>query len=534
MRQLIKIFSIFGKGTAVMLFLSLFSTVIRSQDLPSYADRAFIITDSSIQKNDDIAVVEGGVDENVYLVGPGDQFKISLDDIETLVFDAKINPDGLLLLPKIGMIKLSGLTLRDAKDKIRAEFARKYKSKNIFVTLSGIRRIKIAIYGEVLKKGSKVVLANSRLNDILMDGGFTPVANIRNIKIISKDGGTKYIDLLSFIRLADRNQNPLLEEGDYIMVDKLDKTVSLSGMVKYPGVYEYKEGETYAELLKIAGGYLDAAFLDTIEVIRFADDNHTQNSIRESSGYLISGGFKLQNKDRIVVRTKPLYLQENIVIIDGFVRYPGPYKITEGVTKLSQIIPEAGGFLEKASMKNSYIIRASGESAYDPEFERIKLIPRKDMTDDEYDYLKSKSRQRHGRIVIDFQKVFRDKTDDLILKKNDQIFVIEKKDYITIIGQAVFPGNLEFNPDFSVRDYINIAGGFAWRAEEGKVRVIKGRTGEWVEEDKVIKLEPGDTIWIPEKPQAPKFWDVFKDTLTILGQLATVIAATVAVIISTR
>ncbi|GAB1349727.1 hypothetical protein MASR1M107_19410 [Ignavibacteriales bacterium] len=522
------------KGVAAMLFLSLFLTVIKSQDMPSYADRAFIITDSSTQKNDDLAVIEGGVDENLYFVGPGDQFKISLDDIETLVFDAKINPDGFLLIPKIGLIKLSGLSLKDAKEFIRSEFARKYKSRNIFVTLSGIRKVKISIYGEVLKKGSKVVFANSRLNDILMDGGFTPVANIRNIKIISKNGDTKFIDLLSFIRLADKSQNPLLEEGDYIMVDKIDKIITLGGMVKYPGVYEFREDETFSELIKIAGGFLDAAFLDTIEIIRFEEDNKTQKSVRESVTELSNKAFKLKNRDRIIVRTKALYLQENIVNIDGFVRYPGPYKIVEGVTKLSELIAEAGGFLPKASLKNSYIVRAGGELTVDAEFERIKLIPRKDMTDDEYDYLKSKSRQRRGRIVIDFEKVFKDKTDDLVLRKNDQIFVTEKKDYIIIIGQAVFPGNLEFHADYSIRDYIRMAGGFAWRAEEGKVRVIKGRTGEWIEEDDVVLLEPGDTIWIPEQPQPPKFWEIFKDSLTIIGQLATVIAATVAVIISTR
>ncbi|MBZ0200361.1 MAG: hypothetical protein K8H86_10870, partial [Ignavibacteriaceae bacterium] len=83
-------------------------------------------------------------------------------------------------------------------------------------------------------------------------------------------------------------------------------------------------------------------------------------------------------------------------------------------------------------------------------------------------------------------------------------------------------------------DYIELSGGFGWRALEGDVRVIKAKTGEWIDADDVEKLEPGDTIWIPEDPPGPKFWDVFTTTLTILGQVASVIAATVAVIIATK
>ncbi|MEJ2618469.1 MAG: hypothetical protein P8Z35_26170, partial [Ignavibacteriaceae bacterium] len=100
--------------------------------------------------------------------------------------------------------------------------------------------------------------------------------------------------------------------------------------------------------------------------------------------------------------------------------------------------------------------------------------------------------------------------------------------------QVVNPGNIIYNPKLTVDDYIRLAGGFGWRAEEGDVRVIKANTGEWVDADDVDSLETGDTIWIPETPPGPKFWDVFTTSLTIIGQVAAIVAATVAVIIATR
>ena len=192
--------------------------------------------------------------------------------------------------------------------------------------------------------------------------------------------------------------------------------------------------------------------------------------------------------------------------------------------------------MEDASLADATIFRNSSDSSKDAEYERIKLIPRVDMTDDEYDYLKAKSRQQKGKVVVDFQSLFlkSDFDEDVILKKGDIINIPEKRNYISLIGQVVNPGNLVYNSEFKVQDYINLAGGFSWRAVEGDVRVIKANTGEWVDADDVEQLEPGDTIWILEDPPGAKFWDVFTTSLTILGQVATVVAATVAVIVATR
>jgi polysaccharide export outer membrane protein len=158
------------------------------------------------------------------------------------------------------------------------------------------------------------------------------------------------------------------------------------------------------------------------------------------------------------------------------------------------------------------------------------------MTDDEYDYLKAKSRQRYGKVVVDFNSLFKDGNlnEDITLKRKDVINIPEKKNYISIIGQVVNPGNIIYASNLKVNDYIQLAGGFSWRAIEGDVRVIKVNTGEWVDADDVEFLDPGDTIWVLEDPPGPKFWDVFLTSLTVVAQLAAIVAASVAVIVATR
>lgn len=244
----------------------------------------------------------------------------------------------------------------------------------------------------------------------------------------------------------------------------------------------------------------------------------------------------LNSGDHVVVREIPDYLRDNTVTILGLVAYPGVYQIIDEKTKLSEIVRQSGGFLPNASLIDASLYRKSRTIEFDPEWERLKLMQTKDMNEDEYDYFKSKSRERSGKVVVDFISIFQNQNrdDDVVLRRGDFISIPEKKNYVTLIGQVVNPGKVTYNPHYSIQDYINSSGGFAWRALDSDVRLVRSNTGEWIDEDDVTEILPGDIIWVPEDPPPPKFWDVFTTSLTVLGQVATVVAATVAVIVAVK
>ena len=356
------------------------------------------------------------------------------------------------------------------------------------------------------------------------------------LSVKSKDNAENKYDILTFLRKGDYSQNPYLQEGDVVIIDRSDKMVFISGSIKYPALYEYVEDESFIDFIELAGGLLTDARKDSIEIVRFSDDGMTQYSLYYNYEDLKTSQLKIHNRDHIVIRKIPEYLVGYYVNIEGKIKFPGWYRFTKDKTKLSEIINEAGGFLEDASLVDAYILRPSTEKTDDPEFERLKHILRADMTDDEYDYFKARSRQNSEKVVVDFQKLFRDKdkTEDIMLRRNDYIYIPEKRNYILMLGQVTNPGQIVYDPVYKVDDYIKLAGGFSWRALEGDVRVIKVNTGEWIDADDVERLDPGDTIWIPEDPPGPKFWEVFTTSLQVLGQVAAVVAATVAVIIATR
>ncbi len=504
--------------------------------MPTYPERSFnSFTDSSFAKS--MQASEGIINPEEYKVGPGDNIFISISGIEERNFNLLINHEGYLYIPRIGAVDLRNKTLAEAKQLIRLSLDKNFKNVDIYIALGEVRKIKVSLIGNVSNQSSIILSSNSRLQDLLKSAtGLKSSSDIRNIKIVSKDGTTGSYDLLSFLRKGDFKQNPYLKDGDVVKIERVNKIVSVMGLVLYPATYEFREGETINDLINLAGGLTYKAREDSIELIRFDENGINQFSQYFSYEFIQQNNIELKFSDLVVVRELTTYYDEQWVSIEGKIKYPGVYNIVKDKTKLSEIINQAGGFLEDASLVDATLYRTDADSSYDPEFERIKLIPRVDMTDDEYDYFKAKSRQRYGKVVVDFKGLFKGNqlNEDIILKRKDVINIPEKKNYISIIGQVVNPGNIVYSSNLKVNDYIQLAGGFSWRAIEGDVRVIKVNTGEWVDADDVEFLDPGDTIWVLEDPPGPKFWDVFLTSLTVVAQLAAIVAAAAAVIVATR
>jgi len=514
------------------------------QEMPNYPERTFQggkdslkIKPGNVKDFYTMEATEGSIDPDEYRVGPGDKIFISISGVLEVVHNLVIDQEGWLYIPTVGAIDLKNLTLTEAREKTIIKLNQHYKNVEIFISLVDFRRIKISLTGDVISPSLYVLSANSRLMDLITKSyGLSGTANLRNINVVSKDGTNKQYDLLSFLRFGDYNKNPMLKEGDVVIVDRVDEIVNISGEIKYPAIYEFVEGESVSDLIELAGGLLSKAKTDTIEIISFDPSGKYQLSGYFSYDELNNSNVKLKKQDHVVIRRIPDYYEDNYVKLDGFVKYPGWYKIIKDQTTLVEIIEEAGGFRKEASLTEANLKRTVDGEEEDPEFERLKLIEPAEMTEDEYDYFKSKSRQTTGRVVIDFVDLFSNNNlnENIVLRKGDIITIPEQKDYIIMLGQFVNPGKIIYDPNLSIIDYIALAEGFGWRALEREVRVIKAKTGEWVDADDVDKLEPGDTIWVPEDPPGPKFWEVFMDGLQIVAQLAAIIAATAAIVVATR
>jgi len=75
-----------------------------------------------------------------------------------------------------------------------------------------------------------------------------------------------------------------------------------------------------------------------------------------------------------------------------------------------------------------------------------------------------------------------------------------------------------------IRDYIDQAGGMTEKAWASQIRVTRAVTGQTLPANNVPSLDPGDFVWVPERPDKTA-WDHIGAILTALAQLATVVIA---------
>ena len=188
------------------------------------------------------------------------------------------------------------------------------------------------------------------------------------------------LDLAAVILDPNSSANLTLQARDAISVlAKPDVDagmgISVAGAVRNPKRFNYAEGMTLGDALRLAGGLNPNADFTRVEVSRIsAFDNFTKGTNREiRTTALITSvpqalsrdlnadseelQFVLQPYDQVVVREIPDYELQELVLIQGEVRYPGYYPLLAKDEKLASLIRRAGGLTRFANTRNASIQR---------------------------------------------------------------------------------------------------------------------------------------------------------------------------------
>jgi polysaccharide export outer membrane protein len=491
-------------------------------------------TKMQLQLMEEVAL-EGVIDPEEYILGPGDEVVINIwgevsTGIEFLIPPrSAVTPEGKVLIPTIGDVSVGELTLAQASERIAREVKKKYRNVMVTVNLSKLRKFRVFVIGEVALPGTYVAMAIDRVSALIdRAGGFTSRSSMRKIEVRRGENGIFTADMVLFNWTGDLEHNTCVLEGDVIFVPVKIDSVSISGAVNLPGDYEYREGDTLEDLIKIAGGLSSEANLTRAEIVRFMPDGLTTEHVTVDLDTLLGQNdpikrFDLQKDDQVFIRSKPEWRVRRTVTIEGEVRYPGDYAIDKDRTTLSEVIQRAGGFTPEASLDEAKVIRQLYTEIVDPEYERLRLMGVADMTNEEREYFKTKSREQPGIVVVDFERLFhdRDLSQDIILKPMDIISIPEVRNTVTVSGAVENPGSVIYEPAMDMDYYIEQAGGYTLEARKNKVKLIKGDTGVWLRPDEVREIKPGDTVWVPEKPERD-WWVFFKDFMTVTAQIATI------------
>jgi len=320
-------------------------------------------------------VLEDILDEDKYMVGPGDGFEIYLwGEIENQL-DATVNPQGSLIIPSVGEINLHQLTLAQAKTKIQSDISKKYLSDEISINLVTLKKFRIYLSGEVELPGTYFVQASDRVSDVIeIANGATDWADGTRIEVRGKSGDKITIDLSEFYLDGLKEQNPYLNAGDVIYIPSIDVTrgyVIVEGTAEIAsrletggdaqarspvssllGVYALKENEKLYDFMRRVGALSRKSDLEDVLVVRDSIEYHFDLLDREEEFVR----FQLADKDRIVIT--PIVDQ---VYVSGEVFQPGRYPFKANYRASDYV--GAAGELETAADPEDYEIvrRESGE-----------------------------------------------------------------------------------------------------------------------------------------------------------------------------
>jgi len=346
---------------------------------------------------------------------------------------------------------------------------------------------------------------------------------------IERGDETIDVDLLMFEKSGVLDANPYVAGGDHIHVPQYQGDLYITGEVNDGGIYEFKEGDRIADLVDFGGGLTAIADTSSATLVRFSEDGSDLVNIRIDLYDAIiknpdSPSYRLSESDRLFVQTKYRFKVLANVRVEGQVKFPGEYAIIPHETKLTDVIRLAGDFTDVSNLEEARIIRPVTSSMRDLEYSRLQMMLVADMTEEEYEYFKHRSRVPQGLISLDFVKLFKegDVSYDMFLEDGDQIFIPMKRELVNVLGAVQEPGFVRVSPGQPMEYYVNLAGGYNWNAKKRSIRVIKARTGQRLRSDKNVIIEGGDTIHVPEK--APiDYWQVFLDTTQLFANMATLV-----------
>ncbi len=490
------------------------------------------------------------VDSNTYVLGPGDIVNVGVWGATPFSYNLSLTPEGTLIVPTIGELRLGGKTLAEAKGYSRKLLSEQFKKSAITLTLVYPRSFYVMVAGNVRTPGRYTVTSFDRV-----DRAFTlanlpksssdttkvfPNFSLRRIQLLHKDGTSQNVDLLKFYMTGNLADDPYLTEGDAVIVPEEDfaaGSISISGAVKMSGNYEYVAGDRLRDLLKLSQGLTSLADSTQARIISWDGKEYNQKTVNLCDTSVAN--MPLAVNTRVVIPTDLSKVNDFYVWVGGEVQSPGIYPISRDSARLSTVINLAGGFTKWASLTDARIFRIRLPNQGEPyKIDTLSLMSRATgITEEDLPYISLELKMRHDMEVVsaNFVKTFvdRDSDYDCTLRSGDIIYVPRSTGAVYVFGQVKMPGYVDYHAGWGYKDYLNAAGGLTDGAEKDKVRIIKGGTYQWYNSDDT-KLDPGDYVFVPRVSIKAELysWNLIKDIIGTVGAVAS-IAATVILVVRT-
>ncbi|PWB67215.1 MAG: hypothetical protein C3F14_02730 [Deltaproteobacteria bacterium] len=416
--------------------------------------------------------------------------------------------------------------------------------------------------------------AGVRVADLVkLAGGLTRLAYLERAEIVRVDENRDFKTIYFHLGKAmagEPSENLLLENEDQVFIHsiwetKFKKTVTAAGEVNAPGEYLLTGGMKLSDLLFKARGLREGAYARHAELVR---REITPGGELVKTGTLVvsperamsgeaDADVPLREYDILLVHQIPDWGEKVFVTLAGEVRFPGVYAVRKE-ERLGSVIERAGGFTPAAYLKAAQFTRASTQKsqqeAIDKLTEELELeVAQKAQaaaTLDKEDIEANREILNARRALIEQLKRIKAKgrvilqlsdarkipgTDaDILLENGDRLEIPKKMNVVNVVGRVYNPTGVVYSTaNDHVGYYLKKVGGPTESADRAHIFLLKAdgsvvtrenaEGGFFVFGERGLmsaKVEPGDSIVVPEKLIQTRFMKDFKDITQILYQIA--------------
>jgi protein involved in polysaccharide export with SLBB domain len=397
-------------------------------------------------------------------------------------------------------------------------------------------RNRISVRGNVWAPGAQGLEPGMTVADaIRAAGGLKPDSYLGEVLVTRLRDDSTRVQLRA--KLADSsgavvNDFPLRED-DEIRVFSLTefrptRYVAITGAVRRGGQYPYREGMTMRDLVLMAGGLREGAYLKEAEIARLPSDRTrgtTAVTFRAplDSSYVFERGpdgayngppglpaapgdapqVQLRPYDNVLIMQQPDWELQRTVAITGEVRFPGRYAITNKNERLTDLIARAGGLTSEAYPEGVYFYRQRG---------------------------------RLGRIGIELPDALKDAgdRDNLLLADGDSVHIPVYNAVVYVAGEVNSPVAVSYVPGRDLSYYISAAGGPSRNADLRRAYVtqpngkVESAPRHWYTAFRSPEPRAGSQVFVPARD--PNARREFLATATAVAQILASLITVVAVL----
>lgn len=472
---------------------------------------------------------EGAKAPDHYILGAGDQLRITIFGNSQDDLSLEINPQGYVQPSGMSQIYLQGIRLGDARRLLfqRLSGAYRFRSDQFSLTLQTARTLQVSVFGETALTGTFTLSAlNSAFNALAAAGGPEEQGSVRKIQII-RGKERKLLDVYRFMKDPAVQSDFDLQHNDVLFVPMAEQVVRLDGAVRRPMRYELIAGEGLKQLIELAGGLRYNTYVEYVQIERSQADSVVLLEYRLQD--ILDGKQNPALRDGDVVRiresSRPL---ESYAEVVGAVFYPGRYDLTpqmtlnsalmraqttpesrleffmverrrrDGTTELLRVAEEEAKqfklqardlirVFDKATYTDTYELAVQGSvrRPFNRPFELGDMISLKDALQ----LAGGTEPTAHPEAVVrrrdptnpkleEYLTIDLNQPGDFKLKAGDQLTVYDRMTYtrtagLTITGAVRNTRTLNYTPELSLSDLILMAGGFTESADPGRIDLFR-------------------------------------------------------------